>query len=176
MSSSKTAAKYHQFEGQHQGEDVLLAFRRHIVVLRKSLIIMLLMILLGTIPLLIWPLDNRAYWGLFAGLFLGFLVVFYNWIGWFYSVFIVSNLRFIQIKQKGFFNRSVIDLGLDKIQNINYSIDGMQQTILKFGTIVVQTFVGDLVLSNIGRPQEVHEQLLKIVKEHGKEIEQTKVN
>jgi len=84
-------------------------------------------------------------------------------------VFIVSDLRFIQIKQKGFFNRSVIDLGLDKIQNINYSIDGVQQTVLKFGTIVVQTFVGDLVLSNIGHPQEIHEQLLKIVKEYGSE-------
>lgn len=55
---------------------------------------------------------------------------------------------------------------MGKIQNINYSVDGIQQTLLKFGTIVIQTFVGDLVLSNVGHPEEVHGKLLNIVKDH----------
>ena len=65
----------------------------------------------------------------------------------------------------------MVDLGLDKIQNVNFQIGGFQQTILGSGTIVVQTFVGDLVLENIHHPQEIQESLIKAVKEYssGKE-------
>jgi hypothetical protein len=82
-------------------------------------------------------------------------------------VFIVTDQRLIQISQKGLFNRSVVDIGLDKIQNINYQINGVQETLLGFGTILVQTFVGDLVMDNIHHPQEVQEKIVKIIKQLG---------
>ena len=163
----------HTFEGQHEDEIVQFTFRRHIVVLRRPLIAMMVALMLGCLPMLFWPTSS---WVLILvaypliGLAVGVIIFWYFWIGWFYSIFIVTDSRFIQIKQKGFFNRSVIDLGLDKIQNINFSIDGLQQTLLKFGTIVIQTFVGDLVLSNVGHPQEIHSRLLSIVKDSGSEL------
>lgn len=160
----------HTFEGQHEDEVVQFTFRRHIVVLRHSLIYFMLAILAGTIPMNFWYESNWVFVLPFVGLLIGGIIFWYNWIGWYYSIFIVTDSRFIQIKQKGFFNRSVIDLGLDKIQNINFSIDGLQQTLLKFGTIVIQTFVGDLVLSNVGHPQEIHSRLLSIVKDSGSEL------
>ncbi len=93
------------------------------------------------------------------------------WLNWYFSVFIITNQRFIQIKQKGFFNRSVVDLGLDKIQSVSYQVAGMQETLLGFGTIMIQTVVGGLELEHIHHPPEVHERILRIMKEEGIEAE-----
>jgi uncharacterized membrane protein YdbT with pleckstrin-like domain len=156
-----------EFDGQHEDEEVLKVFRRHPVVMRKGLIAVLVGLLIGMIPSLIWPLDLSNL--LFAplGMALGGLVFFYFWIGWFYSVFIITDQRLIQITQKGFFNRTVADIGLNKIQSINYQVAGIQETLLGFGTILVQTFVGDMVMDTIHHPAVVQEEISKIIKELG---------
>src|SRR5205814_1147740 len=74
------------------------------------------------------------------------------WITWHFSVFVITNQRLIQISQKGFFNRSVVDMGLRQIQMVNYEIAGLEQTLLGFGTIMMQTMVGDLVIHEIHHP------------------------
>ena len=112
------------------------------------------MMLLGFLPVTIWPTNLNLLWLVLTGLVLGSLYLFYEWIGWYYSIFILTDQRFLQITQKGFFNKSVVDLGLSKIQNVNYQIAGLQQTMLAFGTIVIQTFMGDLVLDNIIIPKK----------------------
>ena len=60
-----------------------------------------------------------------------------------------------------------MDIGLDKIQNINFQVRGIQETLLGFGTILVQTFVGDLVMDHIHHPAQVQEHIVKIIKELG---------
>lgn len=80
-------------------------------------------------------------------------------MGWYFSVFIVTNMRLRQMTQNTIFGKSVIDLGLTKIQNISYNIDGFTADILGYGTIVVQTFVGDLVLDKIHHPEDVYNKL-----------------
>lgn len=158
------------FDGQHDDEEVIYVFRRHPVVMRKGLLAILVGILIGQIPLLIWPpmeISLTPFLPMIGGMVLGSFVLFYQWIGWFYTVFIISDQRFIQIQQKGLFNRSVIDIGLDKIQNINFQIAGFEETVLGFGTILIQTFVGDLVLDKIHHPAMVQEKILKIIKELG---------
>jgi len=88
-------------------------------------------------------------------------------MSWYYSVFIVSNQRFIQITQKGFFHRSVVDMGLSQIQMVNYEISGLQETLLGFGTIMMQTFVGDLVIHYLHHPQHIQKKLLEILRSEG---------
>lgn len=160
----------YRFDGQHDDEEVLYVFKRHPVVMRKGLIAILLGMLVGMIPLAIWP-PTELTWGpflpFFGGIAAGSVVMFFYWISWNFTVFIVSDQRFIQIKQKGLFNRSVVDVGLDKIQNVNFQIAGIQETLLGFGTILVQTFVGDLVLDKIHHPAKVQEKIVKIIKELG---------
>ena len=51
--------------------------------------------------------------------------------------------------QKGLWKHSVVDIGLDKIQTISYEINGLQETLLGFGTIVIQTYVGELVIHDV---------------------------
>ena len=155
------------FDTQHEDEEVLMVFRRHPVVMRKGLIALLVGLLIGMIPSLIWPTDLGNLWFAPIGMALGGIFLFYEWVGWYYSVFIISDQRLIQITQKGFFNRSVVDIGLDKIQNINFQVSGVQETLLGFGTILVQTFVGDLIMDHIHHPAKVQEHIVKIIKELG---------
>lgn len=163
----KTKPSQQTFEGQHPDEEVLMVFRRHPVVMRKGLIIFLLGILVGFVPITIDPLNLQLLWFVLAGTLAGGVALFYAWIAWYYSVFIVTDQRLIQITQKGLFTQSVVDIGLDRIQSINFQISGFQETVLKFGTILVQTFVGDMVIDQVHKPQEIHQHLVKIVKELG---------
>ena len=163
----KPGKKY--FADQLEGEEVLYVFRRHPIVMRKGLVMSLIFPLLGVLPTLFKP-DLGFGWffgGMGAGFLAGTLVIFPYWVGWHFSVFITTNQRFIQITQKGFFHRSVADLALNQIQSINYAISGIQETLLGFGTIMMQTYVGDLLLNDIHKPAHVQKKLVSIFREQG---------
>jgi uncharacterized integral membrane protein len=155
------------FADQFDDEEVLFVFRKHPIVMRRGLIFAMLAVLLGTVPSLIKPEYSVYFVGLACGIVLGTLVILPSWIAWYFSVFIVTDQRLIQITQKGLFHRSVVDMGLNQIQMVNYEIDGLQATLLGFGTIVMQTFVGDLVIHEIHHPAEIQKKLLEVLRDRG---------
>lgn len=157
------------FEDQFDDEEVLYVFHRHPVVMRKGLIFGLLGPVVGIIPAAIRPELGFGlfFGGLFAGILLGLLVFAPSWISWHFSVFIVTNQRFIQITQKGLFHRAVADLGLSQIQSVNYEVSGLQETLLGFGTIKMQTYVGDLVIHDVHHPPKIQKKLLSILRDEG---------
>lgn len=159
------AEKY--FADQFDDEEVLLVFRKHPVVMRRGFIIAMLVLLLGSVPSLFNPTYTTYFVGMAAAIALGILVMLPSWIGWYFSVFIVTDQRLIQITQKGLFNRSVIDMRLNQIQMVNYQIAGLQETLLGFGTIMMQTFVGDLVIHEIHHPAKIQKKLLEILRDRG---------
>ena len=148
-----------EFEGQHEGEELLFVFRRHIIAMRKGFYALLIPFVVGSIPTLIAPDRIEFLWFALGGFVLGLMLFFYHWMGWYYSVFLVSNERIRQISQRGLFGKSVIDLGLSKIQNISYNVPGFTGEIFGFGTIVIQTYVGDLILDKIHHPAEIYNRL-----------------
>jgi hypothetical protein len=156
-----------QFEGQHEDEEVLFVFRRHPIAMRKGFYMLLIPFVISSIPTLIWPGELKWLYVAGGGFALGLLLFFYHWIGWYFTMFIVTNQRLRQVTQQGFFSKSVIDLGLSKIQNISYNVSGFTAATLGFGTIVVQTYVGDLVLDRIHHPGKVYNQLHDVVKKLG---------
>jgi len=160
------------FADQFEDEEVIFLFRKHPVVMRKGLVISMLAILLGTVPALIKPEMSYFYGGLAGGLVLAFLLFMPSWIMWYYSVFILTNQRLIQITQKGFFNKSVVDLGLSKIQSTNYEIKCIQATLLGFGTIMIQTYMGDLVVHEVHHPAEVIRKISDVLRQEGIDAEE----
>jgi hypothetical protein len=159
------AVKY--FEDQFDDEEMLLLFRKHPVVMRKAIIFASVALLLGTLPALVKPTFEVFFGGLGLGFFLAILIMFYSWIGWNYSVFIITSVRLIQITQKGLWTRSVVDIGLDKIQTVSYEVHGLQETLLGFGTIVVQTYVGELVIHDVHHPKKIQKRMSEILRELG---------
>ena len=52
-----------------------------------------------------------------------------------------------------------MELSLSKIQNISYNVPGFFGEVFHFGTLVVQTFVGDLVIRNVEHPEKTYNML-----------------
>lgn len=169
--AKKEKAAQKEFADQFDDEEVLYTFRKHPIVMRKGLVISMFAILLGTIPALIKPEMSYFYGGMAGGLVLAFLLFLPSWIVWYYSIFIVTDQRFVQISQKGFFSKSVVDIGLSKIQSTNYEIKGVQATLLGFGTIIIQTYMGDLVVHEVYHPAEVIRKINEILRQEGIEAE-----
>ncbi len=167
MAQKQTSKK--RFEDQFDDEEVLFVFRKHPIVMRKGLVLACLGPLIGIIPAAVRPTLGFGYFfgGLFAGFVLGFLFILPSWIAWYYSVFIITDQRFIQITQRGLFHRSVVDLGLSKIQSTNYEVRGIQATLLSFGTIVIQTYMGDMVIHEVHHPARVIKKMSNILREQG---------
>lgn len=173
-----TKKKQQQFEGQHEGEEVLLVFHRHPIVMRKGLIIISITILIGALVGFFQSSDvlttgdflQKFFTPIGVGFLVGLIFMFYSWMSWYYSVFIVTNQRVRQIVQKGFFSRSVYDIQLTKIQNISYQVDGLFETMLNFGTIVLQTLVGDLVIRKVGKPAKRQSEIITAIKESGVDL------
>jgi uncharacterized membrane protein YdbT with pleckstrin-like domain len=171
--TSKTSKEEKQFPGQHDGEGVELLFRQHPLVMRKELIIGLLLILAGVLPLdfpQIYSSGGLASFFTKVALIVPVFVFagwFYRWVGWYYTVYIVTNERLIEIKQKGIFARKVDEWQLDGFQSVNYEIGGFQAVLFGFGDITARSYVGDLSIKTVHKPVEIHEALLKAVRKAG---------
>lgn len=158
---------YKYFQDQFDDEAVLYVFRKHPVVMRKGLVFGLLGPLVGVLPAAIKPQLGFGYFfgGLIAGFILGIIIMLPSWISWYFSLFIMSNQRFIQIIQKGFFHHSVADIKLEQIQSISYELAGLQQTLLGFGTIKIQTYIGDLIIHDVHHPHKIQNKIQTILRQ-----------
>lgn len=171
----KSAPKHKYFADQLEDEEMLFIFRKHPIVMRKGLIIGMLGILLPVlyVGILTYVRPNNPpsltffFGSLVFGLIFGILLMFPSWIGWYFSIFIVTDQRFIQVTQKGLFHRSLVDVALNQIQMVNYEVAGFQETLLGFGTIMMQTYMGDLVIHNVHHPAKIQKRLTTILRDKG---------
>lgn len=148
-----------EFNGQREGEDVLFVFRRHIIAMRKGFYMLLVPFALSAIPPLIWQDNLELFLLPIGGLLLGLVLFSYYFLMWRFTYYIVTNQRIRQVTQTGFFGTDVVELSLSKIQNISYNVPGFFGEVFHFGTLVVQTFVGDLVIRNVEHPEKTYNML-----------------
>lgn len=153
------------FDGQRDGEKLLLVFRRHIIAMRKGFYMLLIPFALSSIPPLIWQTNLKLFLLPIAGLTLGLILFAYHFIMWYFTIYIVTDQRIRQVTQKGFFGKDVVELRLSKIQNISYTVPGFSGEIFGFGTIVIQTYVGDLVIHKVEHPEKIYNQLQDAVQD-----------
>ncbi len=157
------------FEGQREGEKLLFVFRRHIIAMRKGFYLLLGVFVVASLPMLIWGtiVDYDTMLKLLAvaggGFLAGLLLFMYHFILWYFTIYIVTDQRIRQVTQRGFFGKDVVELRLSKVQNISYNIPGFSGEVFKFGTIVIQTFVGDLVINMVEHPNEIYNKLQNAV-------------
>ena len=147
------------FDGQRDGEELLFVFRRHMIVMRKGFYLLLIPLLIACIPPLVWQSNLELFLLPIGGLVAGLLLFSYHFIMWYFTIYIVTNQRIRQITQRGFFGKDVVELRLSKIQNISYNIPGFSGEVFKYGTIVIQTVVGDLVINKVEHPDRIYNKL-----------------
>lgn len=140
-------------------------FRRHFLTAKSGVIFLILMIMIGVGLTLLWP-NNMMIFEVFLALILvGVLGFLYSYMLWYFSIYIVTNQRIRQISQRGLFKKSVVDLGLDKIQSISYGVNGIRAGLMGYGTIVIQTAVGDLVISMVKNSEKIYNDLQNLINE-----------
>ena len=147
------------FEGQRKGEELLFVFRRHMIAMRKGFYMLLIPFAISAIPPLIWQTQLELFLLPIGGLVLGGILFAYQYIMWYFTVYIVTNERIRQVTQKGFFGKDVVELNLSKIQNISYNVPGLSGEMFGFGTIVIQTIVGDLIIHKVEHPEQIYNKL-----------------
>jgi hypothetical protein len=148
-----------QFSGQRDGEEVIFVFRKHIITMWRGVFGLVFFGLVGFAPLMIVPDNSSLVFVAVGGVALGLLMFFYHWIGWYFTIYILTNQRIRQNVQKGLFKKSVVDVGVDKIQSAFVEINGLFGSMLGFGTIILHTQVGDLVINKVSRAEKVYAKL-----------------
>lgn len=176
MAKEKTAHKY--FEDQFDDEEVLYVFRKHPIVMRKGIILWAIGMLIGPVYVLAltfiyannidkFPTTTTFFLAMIGSLILSLILFAPSYIGWYFSVYIITDQRFITITQKGLFHRGVADVGLHQIQSVNYSVAGLQETMLGFGTIDMQTYVGDVKIKDLHHPARIQKRIAGILRDLG---------
>lgn len=170
---TNTHHKY--FADQFDDEEVLYVFRKHPIVMRKGIIWWAIGMLIGPLYVLASlyitpdsvPTMTTFFLALAGSIVLSLVLLSPSYISWYFSIFIVTDQRFIQISQKGLFHRSVADVGLEQIQSINYEVAGLQETLLGFGTMKVQTYIGDIEIHELHHPEKISKSMVGILRENG---------
>lgn len=140
-------------------------FRRHFLTAKSGVIFLILMIIIGVGLTLLWPNNMMIFETFLALILVGVLGFLYSYMLWYFSIYIVTNQRIRQISQRGLFKKSVVDLGLDKIQSISYGVNGIRAGLMGYGTIVIQTAVGDLVISMVKNSEKIYNDLQNLINE-----------
>ncbi len=146
-----------EFEGQRPEEKVAFVFRRHILTSWRGFVWLVIVCGLSVLPMMVWGSGMLPV--MLGGFILGLMGLMYAYMLWFFSVYVVTNERVRQINQKGMFKKTVIDVDLNKIQSASYKTPGLFGGILGYGTILIQTMVGDMTISMVRKPAEVYNQL-----------------
>lgn len=169
--TKQARAKRRGFTGQNDEEQVISVEHRHPVVMRKQLIFGMLIILVVLLPWA-YATSNAYDWAVYTNwlVFAGLLVLaFYwvrTWVGWYYSVYVLTSQRIMIVKQQGFFGREVNELAINNIQNVNYKIKGAQASLLGYGDITVETLSGSkpLRLKTVHKPVRLQQLILEVVR------------
>jgi len=95
----------------------------------------------------------------------------YTWAIWYLDTAIITNERIIVAEQKSLFERFVSEANLDKIQDITVSVKGILPTILKYGSVIVQTAgeTNNLIIRNVSMPGKIQSLILKLKDSSSKE-------
>ena len=137
-------------------KEVFAVWRRHWISLSKSLIFV-------TISIAFLALGLKFKLRLDILLFVIAIILFFaflSFVSWRFSLIILTSGGLEITTQKGLFKRSVVDVPFESIMNTNYASRGLLQAILGFGTIVIQTQSGDIILEMVGHPSRRHKDIV----------------
>ncbi len=151
------------FEGQREGEEVELVFRKHLMTAWRGLLFLILMSVVGAVPMLILRDNHDMFYIWLACFVIGVIGMLRVYVLWYFTYYLATNQRVRQVRQKGFFRKSVVDLGLDKIQSLSYEVPGILGGVFGYGTLLLQTQVGNMRISMVRQPEKTYNILQDLV-------------
>lgn len=169
------------FGGQKEGEQVLMIIHRHWFNILQHMFAVFVMVLLlvgsfATLPalfplLLKGELNSLLIFAENIFAMLIWILFFILWIDYYFDVWIVTNMRVVNIEQKGLFSREVSELNFDKIQDVSTEVNGMIPTFLNYGDVQIQTAGEEekFMFRNVPDPYNVKDILMRLQKNQKKD-------
>ena len=128
------------------GETVVSVMRKHWFILFMKIMPYLLLFFLPFIILVFVPAINFSQttvatiiFFITAYMLVVLMVIYSVWTLYYLDIWIVTNQRIMDIEQKALFNREIKTLRMDTVQDVQVDISNIFETLLKFGTLRVQT-------------------------------------
>lgn len=153
-----------------ENEHIITISRKHWWILIGKITSVLF---LGLIPVLIysvWGIISpqitipneevfKAFSYLGSALYYTFLWLYFciTFVDYFLDVWIVTDMRILDVEQRGLFNREISECYLSKIQDVTVETKGIMSTFLNFGDLHIQTAAEkrEFVFQQIADPNKV---------------------
>lgn len=161
------------FPAQEKSELVLDIIRKHwfsYVPFWFLTVVMLTPLLIGTFfwfgnAAVITPVWNNILI-LFISMYLLFIqgLLIFGFVDFYLDVYIITDRRIVDIAQDGLFKRTISELNLRQIQDVNATVVGVAATLLHFGDVKIQT-AGDkpnFIFQSIPHPYEISKRILDL--------------
>lgn len=133
----------------HENERIILLLHKHWFVMIRVVLILIMMIallaaILAALPAITSDFDPDlivALTGLGTALYLVGIVIFafFSWMDYYLDIWIITEKRIIDVEQRGLFNRQIAEIPMANVQDVTIEVLGIIETVLKFGTIKIQT-------------------------------------
>lgn len=148
-----------KFEGQNDGEILMLRLRAHPITqiywLFNTVILATTLFLINFLLTNLFSINQIIFFNLFAiGIVFGYF--WFNLIGWFFNVGIVTNQRVIDIDLSSLLYKEVTMAVIGKIEDVTSKAEGFFSSVFDYGNIFVQTAgtEANVEFMNIPKPSE----------------------
>lgn len=152
-----------KLSGQKEDEKIQLFTRSHPWIMAGTGLRILILSLLLFLIFLIYKASAITAWAIFIFVPLSITHIFYSWYNWHNSVYVVTNKRIIATIQRKFFFKKVSEAPLNKVQDVTFTIGGMISSVLKFGTVEIQTAgaVSKIEFQSVPDPAKVQRKIFQ---------------
>ena len=155
-----------QFRGQRANEEVEIIIREHPVSLVGAFLKSLSPMLLPVLLYFFVSFGSIFFLLILFSLAISITLSYVVWYKWFNTVILVTNERFIYLKQTGVMNKELSECSLDGIQQVNHKIGGVMRTMFNYGTLEISLSgsSNSIRVANVPNPYDFQQELLRIVK------------
>lgn len=158
------------FETQNPNEKIELMLRRHFVTNTGWIVLAVILSGLPFFRIQIAELLGVPDFGLLLPgsifllmmsaynlLIIGFCLI--NLLRWYYTVFLVTNRRVLDVDLIGFLYRNIAEAELEEIQDVSHTQGGLGQIIFDYGSVFVQTAgtLQNIEMRKVPQPGKVHD-------------------
>lgn len=130
----------------HENEKIIISFHRHWIVVANKMTMAAALLLIPLAVLIVMPsieisseVRLAVFYIIMIYLMIVAMIAFVLWIDYYLDVWIVTDIRIIDLEQKGMFKREASEFLLSKVQDITVEIPSFIATLLHYGNLRVQT-------------------------------------
>lgn len=129
-------------------EKIIIVIRKHWFVMARTAVIFVILLLIPSVVLTLLsvvsppnvvPLESLINFGLSLYFLVLLVFLFMLWMDYYLDIWIITNERIIDVNQKGLFNRTISEIPVKNVQDVIIEVHGVLETLLKFGTLKIQT-------------------------------------